>query len=885
MSCNLFLHPLSGFAPKSHWLPRTPFLNRAIAWAALVLFALFASLGAAQQAANEWTWMGGSSILTCIHPYECFSPGVFGTRGVPSSSNLPNGLLKAASWTDQAGNLWLFGGGDHQGLHNDLWRFVPATSEWTWISGSGGANTYGVYGTLGVPSTTNVPGARYDALAWTDQIDNLWLYGGTGYDARGGFSQLNDLWRFDPTTLQWTWMAGSSTTLTCGWSAMERRSIYCPADPHYGPLGEPSVSNLPGGRQGAMVWGDASGNIWIFGGFGASTFPSSYPNVSPLNDLWKFVPSTGEWTWMGGCAEAHYPFISACSSGSAGTFGTLRQPSSENLPSARRSAVGWTDSSGNLWLFGGLGYDANGNQGVLNDLWEFIPSTNQWAWMGGNSTRVCDPSVNGSVTSTTCAGRPGVYGKLGVPDSANIPGSRSNAVAWTDQDGYFWMFGGNFDARAIAGKSSGGVDGYLNDLWELNPYTLNWTWMSGSASPACSAAFSWESSCGQPGVYGVLGTAAPGNVPGSRENSVGWRDGSGNLWLFGGEGYDSAGNGGYGSGDLNDLWTYQPSAPLLPLPTPNFSLSAGTYASIQNVAITDAIPGATIYYTIDGTAPTPDSMVYAGPIPVSSSETIRAIAIAKGYSTSAIASTSYTINLPPALPPVFSPPAGTYTSAQDVVLSDATPGAVIYYTVNGGVPTVESSLYSGPIAVSATETIRAIAVAYNYTDSAIASSEYVLPVTFAIAATPSSLFTAAGGQATTTLTVTPQNGFHSAVSFGCGGLPAGATCSFSPATVTPMSGGSVTTQLTIGTGAMADARHGSGLWLPAFSFGVLLLVWRPRRKAKLRTIVAVLGFGLISVCSGCGSQRSPRIPTVSVITVTGTSGSLQQSMSVSLMVD
>jgi hypothetical protein len=56
------------------------------------------------------------------------------------------------------------------------------------------------------------------------------------------------------------------------------------------------------------------------------------------------------------------------------------------------------------------------------------------------------------------------------------------------------------------------------------------------------------------GVYGSQGTAAAGNVPGARYPAVSWTDASGNLWLFGGWGYDSAGTSGY----LNDLWMYKP---------------------------------------------------------------------------------------------------------------------------------------------------------------------------------------------------------------------------------------------------------------------------------------------------------------------------------------
>ncbi len=59
---------------------------------------------------------------------------------------------------------------------------------------------------------------------------------------------------------------------------------------------------------------------------------------------------------------------------------------------------------------------------------------------------------------------------------------------------------------------------------------------------------------GQPGVYGTLGTPASTNTPGARIGAAPWIDASGNLWFFGGQGYDSTGSQGY----LNDLWKYQP---------------------------------------------------------------------------------------------------------------------------------------------------------------------------------------------------------------------------------------------------------------------------------------------------------------------------------------
>ncbi|NTV80649.1 MAG: hypothetical protein HGA24_04410 [Candidatus Aminicenantes bacterium] len=116
---------------------------------------------------------------------------------------------------------------------------------------------------------------------------------------------------------------------------------------------------------------------------------------------------------------------------------------------------------------------------------------------------------------------------------SNTPGSRYTTVSWRDPQGQFWLFGG-------IGFNSAGYESDLNDLWRLNPVTLEWAWISGSDIG------------GQAGVYGQKRAVAVTNVPGAHRSSVSCVGSQGKLWLFGGAGYDAAGDWGL----LNDLWRY-----------------------------------------------------------------------------------------------------------------------------------------------------------------------------------------------------------------------------------------------------------------------------------------------------------------------------------------
>jgi N-acetylneuraminic acid mutarotase len=425
-------------------------------------------------------WVSGSDTAGAT--------GLYGTQGMASLTNVPGARETGVGWTDAAGNLWLFGGygygaGGAESELNDLWQYSPASGEWTWYSGSSTAGQKGVYGTQNVAAATNIPGARASGATWKDASGNLWMFGGTGYDSAGHLGGLNDMWMYSPASGDWTWLGGSDTTNS-------------PAV--YGTQGVPGAANVPRGRSDSASWTDANGNFWVFGGFDPA---------ASLNDLWMYSPTLREWTWVGGSSGINV----------SGVYGTQGVAAASNLPGGRYDPVSWKDANGNLWLFGGYGYDSTGAYNFLNDLWEYSPSSGEWTWVGGSNTVQAN----------------GVYGTRDVAAPANVPGARGDAVSWTDAAGNLWLFGGY-------GYDSAGAVSLLSDLWEFSPGTGEWTWVGG------------PDVVNQNGVYGTQGVAAATNMAGAREVPTGWADANGNLWLFGGKGYDSAGT----LGDMNDLWKY-----------------------------------------------------------------------------------------------------------------------------------------------------------------------------------------------------------------------------------------------------------------------------------------------------------------------------------------
>lgn len=397
-----------------------------------------------------------------------------------------------------------------------------------WKSGTKFLDSLGIYGTPGVASPFNKPGGRYGASTWKSASGDLWLFGGAGFDHAGNYGYLNDLWKYNPQTNQWTFMKGDSTANGTG---------------VYGTLGVTSTQNKPGGRGFCGSWVDQNGNFWLFGGGGFDAANA----LGPLNDLWMYSPLTSQWTWKGGSNFSY----------DLGVYGQLGVASTANIPSSRFGSLCWEDLSGNFWLFGGCGTNANGS-GDFSDLWKFSPSTGQWVWVKG--------SANIDV--------PGNYGTMGNASSSNEPGARYVSTGWRDTFGNLWLFGG------LGYSAMGGFEDGLNDLWKYNISTNQWTWVNGGSGLL------------QPGVYGTQNVTATGNYPGARYGSCGWSDANGNFYLFAGRAIDLTATSIVSH---NDLWKYSPSTNLWTwLKGPNTGQNAGNYGTKGVPSVTN-MPSARVF--------------------------------------------------------------------------------------------------------------------------------------------------------------------------------------------------------------------------------------------------------------------------------------------------
>ena len=317
----------------------------------------------------------------------------------------------------------------------------------------------------------------------------------------------------------------------------------------------------------------------------------------------------------------------------------------------------------------------------------------------------------------------------------------------------------------------------------------------------------------------------------------------------------------------------------MPAAAPAFSLAQGTYISAQTVSLSDSTPGATIYYTTNGSTPTTSSTPYTGPITVSATETIQAVAIASGYSLSPVNSAAYTINLAnPA--PVIASTAPAYSAAG---------GSAFTLTVNGSGFIAGSTVYWGSSALS-TQFVSATQLTAQVPASDIASAG-ITSITVESPApgggtsgmlqfevdsasagssaaptfTTTSAVVSAGNTATYPVTLSSS---VSDVTVSCLNLPAGATCSYSASSgavsiATSASTPAGTYQV---TAVFTETQTVSAGYV-LVPFLLLPMMYLRRKLAANRawiTVCLVVGMALgAMVATGCGGAGSTSQPVQS----------------------
>jgi hypothetical protein len=332
-------------------------------------------------------------------------------------------------------------------------------------------------------------------------------------------------------------------------------------------------------------------------------------------------------------------------------------------------------------------------------------------------------------------------------------------------------------------------------------------------------------------------------------------------------------------------------APTTPAPLPSktvLTASANSAAPTQPITFTASVTGAT-----------PTGSVSF----VSGSTTLGTAAVTNGVATlttsfAAVGSYSVTASYPGdsnnsasssnAVP--ISVAAIASSTALAVSATSANPAQQVSFTatVTGFNPTGNVTFVAGsttlgtaPVANGVATLSTSFAAVGSYTVTAnyagdvanMASTSNAVSVSvatpdFTVSASPAAVTITAGQTATMMLSVTPIAGYSGTVTFSCGTLPSGVTCSFAPASVTPANGMASTSTLTIATTAPTTAMmRGIGGPLQGIAWaGMICLafsprrLWRSNRRLMRSGMLLVLLMSGLMALSGC-SSGSPATTT------------------------
>lgn len=284
----------------------------------------------------------------------------------------------------------------------------------TWMAGSSTGGKAAVYGTPGIASATADPGSRNEACGAMSYVgpDSFIMFGGDSG------SYMGDLWSFDVATAWWTTLHISKTQ-------------------SFGTQGVPSSTTFPGVKYWhACAMSPFDNQFYLFGGWAGT-------GSLRENNMWSYNFSLKQWTFLkGNSAPGTYTTYGV----SAGVG--IEAPS--NLPAGRQMhSLNAMTSTASFIMFAGSTYYPT--YVLLNDLWRYNCTSNNWALLSG--------SITASVS-------PVVYGTTGVFSSTSVPaGVWGHATSFSPNTDLLYVFGGYSTT-------------WINELWVFDCSLSQWAFMS-----------------------------------------------------------------------------------------------------------------------------------------------------------------------------------------------------------------------------------------------------------------------------------------------------------------------------------------------------------------------------------------------------------------------
>lgn len=355
--------------------------------------------------------------------------------------------------------------------------------------------------------------------------------------------------------------------------------------------GEPSDTGNNGPAASATLWWptylalDGSGNLFI--------------GETGDHVVRKLNLSTGKISAYAGSPNGTASSGPAISLGLADMIGMATDPAGDLFISLGYSILEVDVSTGNATQYAGYGVTTGFN---YLEAFTIDNRGNIFGWEAGYGV-IDKITPNGTVTifAGTKSGGGAINGGDGGPATQARLGIYGGFLA-TDATGNLYIA----DSLDYAIREVDAQSGIINTVAGI--YLNNYT-VGGDGDPSTSSAFTYP---------GPISVDAAGNIYMAEEITSRIR---------------------------------KITAPALPpssaTAAPAYSLSSGSYANAQTLAITSTTPGAAIYVTFDGSAPTTNMQAYHGPIDVTGSAQFQALAVAPGFLKSSISSQSYTVTAPP----------------------------------------------------------------------------------------------------------------------------------------------------------------------------------------------------------------------------------------------